>query len=1270
MSEMMYDDRPSYMSDSGDELSSEDIETFDSYQVLEQIKQSGYNCKRSFKLLQTLAQREEYDLVLEVLWKMKRECDQQTQFFGNMCSDLMNSCNMLENENFVLVEEEPEEEKSSMDQNSSLIIKIDSKGNLLQKRKFPEKGGKELKDLDQRENSNNNASNGNVNNNEMSKKDKQGNKRKAQNLTLSTQNGVYDSQKLKQICHNNGQKRPKLNSQMQSNQIIFKTLKPGKQEENTPVNSNLNGNDKLGVAENNEDCLDEITMSQIQPLNIQKMFDENQNSNLSRISNSSEFIPKFRGRPPMKKQLGGQQVGSNNQTKNEPQSDSDSSIISKNDNSNFNFKKEINNLIKLIQSTNPGLFIQAAMRLQNQQNSQTNRQMMSTLSRGQTRNQNSFEVFSKNIDNIQQTTAVNGIIKYEQNNFFECSDSLFDVKISIEPQQFWKKVDMFFGIIPRKRVLAKLMSFYKVNDEAYRQTLEELGDYIYQDYIGECDIRDQAKLSKKLVKLLLQNDDQLRNEQVEGRKSQKSNDLTKAFKEDLEKNVQEMLHLKQKQQQLLLRQQQQMQSSASPNQFQHQNEDVLSLNNIATNYDDSSNDHEDALDNPDNQINQEKSVVQKSQPLNNIMNKLINMKINQDIKDFDQTSQELNQYPPQWINQEKEKMPIDKQKFMRHINLHGAPKSYKNISEYVRIELEQIELVEPEIVEEIDTPQQDEVSHLIQKLTNETLKIKGLNMIQMKKMKDRVDIMTEGEQQNKPYLKIDLKQKIREVKQLNKKQQTLIRRRDQELQQRNQTGQSTKSTKQNRFQRKPSDKQANFQLDGGYRGDRGDREDKDHHPYSHTNQNTPNNLPPRQEPQNLLFVVNKIANAHNRDISNNNTPGNKSGNNNLSQQSFNKSSFNNNNQSQNTIFAQNQDPVRQVSFNNTASFSNTSMININSNKGQNASPFYSQTNNHNNSNNKSENLSSPEVNSLNESRISLNTTPANNNSNKIIIPFSIPFGDSCNNQIKNESPLKCKESDSDQQQKKQIQDFQVETTPVDAEYQEEGPGNEDADMEEDENQVILEEDEEEPEDAEDDDIKDGSVFVECEDESIEDDQPSFMEIKDEELLQHQVPNNLDHVNQNQQHQQLHLSSQPSLILHQHQSLQQQQSSHYQNHIQQQNHLNLQHHYQQMQQVHLQLHSPQQHMQQHMPQLDYQLGRNIDPSLNMNSNSIQLNHHQVLQQQHNSNTHHHHQFNPILENEDGYHLDNILKDEDPFYLKHFEQQPFDEDFFQQDNSQLF
>jgi hypothetical protein len=66
---------------------------------------------------------------------------------------------------------------------------------------------------------------------------------------------------------------------------------------------------------------------------------------------------------------------------------------------------------------------------------------------------------------------------------------------------------------------------------------------------------------------------------------------------------------------------------------------------------------------------------------------------------------------------------------MRHINLHGAQKVYKNVTEYVKNELEQLELIDKDQVNELESPQQDEVSHLISKLKNETLKIKGLNMI-------------------------------------------------------------------------------------------------------------------------------------------------------------------------------------------------------------------------------------------------------------------------------------------------------------------------------------------------------------------------------------------------------------------------------------------------------------------------------------------------------------------------------------------------------------
>jgi hypothetical protein len=39
----------------------------------------------------------------------------------------------------------------------------------------------------------------------------------------------------------------------------------------------------------------------------------------------------------------------------------------------------------------------------------------------------------------------------------------------------------------------------------------------------------------------------------------------------------------------------------------------------------------------------------------------------------------------------------------------------------------------------------------------------------MKKMKERVDTLVDSEKPNRPFMKIELKQKIKEIKQLNKK---------------------------------------------------------------------------------------------------------------------------------------------------------------------------------------------------------------------------------------------------------------------------------------------------------------------------------------------------------------------------------------------------------------------------------------------------------------------------------------------------------------------
>lgn len=60
-----------------------------------------------------------------------------------------------------------------------------------------------------------------------------------------------------------------------------------------------------------------------------------------------------------------------------------------------------------------------------------------------------------------------------------------------------------------------------------------------------------------------------------------------------------------------------------------------------------------------------------------LLNKLFNMHI---LADFDQNSLVFGS--------EREKLHIDKTKFMRHVNLHGATRTFKNLNSYVKSEIE------------------------------------------------------------------------------------------------------------------------------------------------------------------------------------------------------------------------------------------------------------------------------------------------------------------------------------------------------------------------------------------------------------------------------------------------------------------------------------------------------------------------------------------------------------------------------------------------------
>jgi hypothetical protein len=167
-------------------------------------------------------------------------------------------------------------------------------------------------------------------------------------------------------------------------------------------------------------------------------------------------------------------------------------------------------LVRKIQDNNPNLFQQAAIR-----NQQTLHHQSSSLSNR--KNMRSNAMYSDShmralmAESVLNTNAVNGIINYEADNFFETNnDRLIETKHIVSKEHFWERVDQaFFKINVKKEMLWSLENFYRASEGTVAQVRNELGHHVDTDYLNDYDQRDNITLQKDTARQLLANDELL-----------------------------------------------------------------------------------------------------------------------------------------------------------------------------------------------------------------------------------------------------------------------------------------------------------------------------------------------------------------------------------------------------------------------------------------------------------------------------------------------------------------------------------------------------------------------------------------------------------------------------------------------------------------------------------------------------------------------------------------------------------------------------------------
>jgi hypothetical protein len=108
------------------------------------------------------------------------------------------------------------------------------------------------------------------------------------------------------------------------------------------------------------------------------------------------------------------------------------------------------------------MFQNAALRNQNYSNS------LSVSNRKIYRGNNTFQIDNlRNYgDNMHGTTAVNGLINYDKDNFLNTQgDKFMDLKCIVNSTHFWERINAFFKLKVSFDLERKIRTFYNLNED-------------------------------------------------------------------------------------------------------------------------------------------------------------------------------------------------------------------------------------------------------------------------------------------------------------------------------------------------------------------------------------------------------------------------------------------------------------------------------------------------------------------------------------------------------------------------------------------------------------------------------------------------------------------------------------------------------------------------------------------------------------------------------------------------------------------------------------
>lgn len=110
-------------------------------------------------------------------------------------------------------------------------------------------------------------------------------------------------------------------------------------------------------------------------------------------------------------------------------------------------------------------------------------------------------------ENMQGTTAVNGLINYDKDNFLNtCGEKFMDLKNIMNSTHFWERINAFFKLKISAELEKKIKNFYNLKDDKAQLVCSQLSQFSDLNFLEDPIVRDAIKLTNDILKILTHND--------------------------------------------------------------------------------------------------------------------------------------------------------------------------------------------------------------------------------------------------------------------------------------------------------------------------------------------------------------------------------------------------------------------------------------------------------------------------------------------------------------------------------------------------------------------------------------------------------------------------------------------------------------------------------------------------------------------------------------------------------------------------------------------